>query len=136
MKTFILDSFALLAYFRNENGANEIEDLLVGASEGNFRLLMTAINAGEVYYMSVRKDGESTAENVWDALLNFPIEIMPVDIEFALEAAKIKSGFKLSFADAFAAALAIRFNGELLTGDKEFLNLSALKGFKMKLIQD
>jgi predicted nucleic acid-binding protein len=134
MKTYILDSFAMLAYFRDEKGANEVEDLLVGAAEGKHLLMMTAINAGEVYYMSVRKDGKIIAEKVWEALSNFPINIIPADLDFALQSAKIKAEHKLSYADAFAAALSIRVNGELVSGDKEFLNLSALPGFKMKLI--
>lgn len=134
MKTYILDSFALLAYFRNENGADEIEDLLVGASEGKHTLKMTVVNAGEVYYMSVRKDGKNAAEKVWEALSNFPIEFIPIDIAFSLEAAKIKASFKLSFADAFAAVLTINMKGILITGDKEFLNLSEINDFHLKLL--
>jgi ribonuclease VapC len=134
MKTYVLDSYAILAYFRDENGANDVEDLLVGASEGKHLLMMTAINAGEVYYMSVRKDGKIIAEKVWEALSNFPITITPADLDFALQSAQIKAEHKLSYADAFAAALSIRANAELITVDKEFLNLSAIPGFKMKLI--
>jgi ribonuclease VapC len=134
MKTYILDSFALLAYFRNENGADEIEDLLVGASEGKHTLKMTVVNAGEVYYMSVRKDGKNAAEKVWEALSNLPIEFVPIDIAFSLEAAKIKASFKLSFADAFAAVLTINIKGILITGDKEFLNLSEINDFHLKLL--
>ena len=134
MKTYILDSFALLAYFRNENGADEIEDLLVGASEGKHTLKTTVVNAGEVYYMSVRKDGKNAAEKVWEALSNFPIEFIPIDIDFSLEAAKIKASFKLSFADAFAAVLTINMKGILITGDKEFLNLSEINDFHLKLL--
>jgi ribonuclease VapC len=134
MKTYILDSYAMLAYFRDEKGANEVEDLLVGAAEGKHLLMMTAINAGEVYYISVRKDGKKIAEKVWEALSNFPINIISADLDLALQSAKIKAEHKLSFADAFAASLSIRANGELVSGDKEFLNLSSLPGFKMKLI--
>lgn len=135
MKTYILDSFALLAYFRNEAGANEVEDLLTSASEGKLILMMTTINIGEVYYMSVRKDGKSMAEKVWNAISNFPIEIIQVDLDFTLDAARIKANYKLSYADAFAAALAIKMKGILITGDKEFLNLNNLTDFNLKLLK-
>lgn len=134
MKTYILDSFALLAYFRNETGAIEVEDLLTGASEGKLILVMTTINLGEVYYMTVRKDGKNSAEKVWEAISKFPIEMIPIDLDFSLEAARIKAHYKLSYADAFAAALTIRMQGILISGDKEFLNLGDLKDFNLKLL--
>ncbi|MCU0388825.1 MAG: type II toxin-antitoxin system VapC family toxin [Chitinophagaceae bacterium] len=134
MQIIILDSYAMLAFFRNENGADFIEGLLVEASEGRIQLVMTAINAGEVYYMSVRKDGQATAEKVWDALLNFPIDFHHIDIDFSLKAARIKATYKMSFADAFAASLAIDLNGLLVTGDKEFVQVSESESFSIKLI--
>ncbi|HRP56723.1 MAG TPA: PIN domain-containing protein [Agriterribacter sp.] len=57
-----------------------------------------------------------------------------MDLTLSPEAAKIKASHKLSFADAFAAALTIQKNGTLVTGDDEFETLKGLPGFKMKRI--
>ena len=41
---------------------------------------------------------------------------------------------KLSYADAHAAALVLHLKATLVTGDKEFENLTTIKGFKVKFI--
>jgi len=51
-----------------------------------------------------------------------------------LDAAAIKAKHSLSYADAFAAALAISKKAVLLTGDKEFESLIGETGFKVKYL--
>ncbi len=127
MANFVLDSYAMLAYFRNETGGEKIEQLLNEAAAEKHILYMTSVNAGEVYYMSHRKDGMAKAEIVWKAMRQFPILIVDPDTTLTYKAAVIKANNKLSFADAYAAALAILKKSTLLTGDKEFENLKDLK---------
>ncbi len=127
MANFVLDSYAMLAYFRNETGGEKIEQLLNEAAAEKHILYMTSVNAGEVYYMSHRKDGMAKAEIIWKAMRQFPILIVDPDTTLTYKAAIIKANNKLSFADAYAAALAILKKSTLLTGDKEFENLKDLK---------
>jgi predicted nucleic acid-binding protein len=134
MAHFVLDSYALLAYFRNEPGGEKVEQLLNEAAAGKHELYMTCINAGEVYYMAHRKDGADKAALVWRALQQFPIDIADVDLAFTFKAAGLKATFKLSFADAFAAALTISKKAVLITGDDEFNSLAGVAGFKVKYI--
>lgn len=134
MANYVLDSFALLAFFRDEPGAEIVEQLLNAAAGDNHELYVTAINAGEVYYMGFRKDGAGRANLVWETMKKFPIHFIEIDLELSLEAAKIKAVHKLSYADAFAAALTIRKKGTLITGDDEFENLKEQTGFKVKYI--
>ncbi len=134
MAHYVLDSYALLAFFRNEKGGEEVEQLLSEAAAGNHELYLTCINAGEVYYMSCRKDGTAKAELVWKAIQQFPIHIAEINLEFTLAAAKLKAKYTLSFADAFAAAFAIRRKATLITGDDEFKALSSESGFKVKYL--
>ncbi len=95
---------------------------------------MTCINAGEVYYMAYRKDGADKAALVWKVIQQFPIHIAEVDIGFTHKAAGIKARHKLSFADAFAAALTISEKATLIAGDAEFESLSGEAGFKVKYL--
>ncbi len=134
MAKFVLDSYALLAFFRDETGADDIEKLLNEAAEDKHELYITAVNAGEVYYMSCRKDSVAKANQVWEAMKKFPLHFITADMELALAAAKIKANHKLSYADAFAAALTIQKKAILVTGDDEFQNLVGEGGFKVKFI--
>ena len=54
---------------------------------------------------------------------NLPIEVVPVDRGLARLAAGFKARGGLSYADAFAAALAKERNAGLLTGDPELKTL-------------
>ncbi len=56
----------------------------------------------------------------------FPISILPVDDPFVREAAEIKSGHPIAYADAFCTALAQRHQGRVLTGDPEFKTVEKL----------
>jgi ribonuclease VapC len=134
MANFVLDSYAMLAYFRNEDGREKIEQLLNDAVAEKHELYMTCINAGEVYYMAYRKDGADKAALVWKALQQFPIHITEVDMAFTHKAAQIKARYKLSYADAFAAALTISRKAILITGDNEFEALSKEANFKVKYL--
>jgi PIN domain nuclease of toxin-antitoxin system len=93
MAHFVLDSYALLAFFRNEPGGEKVEQLLNESVTDKHELYMTCISAGEVFYMSCRKDGAAKAEIAWRALLQFPIHITEADLDFSLVAAKVKARF-------------------------------------------
>jgi predicted nucleic acid-binding protein len=134
MANYVLDSFALLAFFRNEPGADAVEKLLNEAAADKHVLYITTVNAGEVFYMSHRKDGPAKAVLAWEAMKKFPLHFIEIDLEFSLDAAKIKAKHKLSYADAFAAALAISRKAVLITGDDEFESLAGETGFKVKYI--
>ncbi len=134
MANFVMDSYAMLAFFRNEQGGEKVEQLLNEAAADKHELFLTCINAGEIYYMSHRKDGAGKAELVWKALLQFPIQIIEADLEFSLSAAKIKAKYSISYADAFAAALTIKRKATLVTGDDEFDALLAEPHFKVKYL--
>jgi len=134
MAHFVLDSYALLAFFRNEKGAEKVGQLLNDAAADKHELYITSINAGEVYYMSSRKDGTAKAELVWKAMRQFPIHIIDPDLEFTWAAAKLKAKYSISYADAFAAVLTIKRKATLITGDNEFDALAGETGFKVKYL--
>ena len=119
----VLDSFALLAYFRDEAGAAEVEDLLTQAEASNQPVLMTELNYAEVNYMMVRKEGPKAWAACKQALPSLPIQFVPIDRALADGAAVFKAHFKLSLADACAAALAKSTGTRLVTGDPEFRQL-------------
>ena len=134
MANFVLDSYSLLAFFRDEPGADAVEKLLNEAAEDKHELYITVINVGEVYYMSCRKDSVAKANQVWEAMQKFPLHFIEIGMDITLAAAKIKANYKLSYADAFAAALTIQKKATLVTGDNEFESLEGETNFKVKYL--
>jgi predicted nucleic acid-binding protein len=123
MPVRVLDSFALIAYFRDEPGAETVENLLVAAGKKDVPLHMTDVNYAEVKYSIVKKDGAEAWGEAAKILQGLPIEFHPTSRPLADLAADYKARFKMSLADAFAAALAKEKKAELITGDPEFKEL-------------
>ena len=134
MENFVLDTFVIVAFFRNEKGADAVEKLLLDALKGERQLYMCSYNTGEVYYSIWRKNGKTIADECLKKLLQFEITIIEPDLQLTFEAATIKATYKLSFADAHAAALALHLNAALITGDREFNNLKDIKEFRVKYL--
>jgi ribonuclease VapC len=120
MPAKVLDSFALIAYFRDEPGAETMENLLVSAGKKDNPLLMTDVNYAEVKYSISKKDGAEAWGKAAKVLEGLPIDFHSTTRALADEAADFKARYKLSLADAFAAALAKERRAELVTGDLEF----------------
>lgn len=116
----VLDSFALIAYFRDEPGAEAVEELLVAAGKKDSPLLMTDVNYAEVKYSIIKKDGADAWAEAAKILQGLPIDFNATDRLLADTAADFKARFKISLADAFAAGLAKEKKAELITGDPEF----------------
>ena len=120
MATAVLDSHALLAFFRGEPAAVLVRMLLHKAAANDRPLQMTEVNYSEVKYMLLKKDGAESWERAAEVLKSLPIEFRAADRALAEVAADFKARFKISLADAFAAALAHEKKAELVTGDPEF----------------
>lgn len=116
----VLDSFALLAFFRGEAGEEKVAALLERAGLRDEPLHMTEVNYAEVKYIITRRDGRDRWEEIARELPALPIEFHPATRSLADFAAEFKARHKLSLADAFAAALAKERKAQLVTGDAEF----------------
>lgn len=120
MPATVLDSFALIAFFRAEAGHDIVAALLERAGERDMPVHMTEVNYAEVKYMIIRKDGAEHWDAIARELPTLPIEFHSITRELADIAANYKARCRLSLADAFAAALAKVKKAELVTGDQEF----------------
>lgn len=116
----VLDSFALLALFRDEAGGGTVAIILEKAGQRDQPVHMTEVNYAEVQYIVRMKDGEAAWAAIARELRAAPIEFHPADRRLADLAADFKARYKISLADAFAAALAKERKTELVTGDPEF----------------
>ena len=120
MKTYVLDSSALMTFFENRAGADQVEELLAKAAEAKRPLLMSVVNWGEVYYSIWRARGEKAAAAKLQEIAQLPILVVDADMELTKLAAGLKAAHNLPYADGFAAALAQSRKAALVTSDKDF----------------
>jgi predicted nucleic acid-binding protein len=120
MADYVFDSFALIAYFKNEPAAPIVENLLRDGDSGAHALYITAANLGEVAYRVYQELGEEASEQALSKMLQWPMLVVTVDQRLALKAASLKAIRGLGYLDCFAAALADRLKGIVATGDRDF----------------
>ena len=118
--THVLDASALLAYLEKEPGYEKVQRLLGEAAGHGPALLLSTVNWGEVFYVTHRTYGAAQAAHVAQVLETFPLELVPVHLELARQAALLKAVRGLPYADCFAAALAKTRKATLVTGDHDF----------------
>ena len=116
----ILDTYSLIAYFEGEAGKDTMVEIFRSARDSGKPLLLSVVNWGEVYYITLRETNQQGADKVAQLISTLPIQIVDADLALAKQAAEFKASKKMSYADCFAAALAKLKKAELVTGDKEF----------------
>ena len=124
MKSYVLDSFAMIAYFEDEPGADKVAGILTEIHEKGARGYMSVINWGEIYYNTMRESGKEDAKMVIEQLSKYTIEIVDANKALTILAAKFKAQYPIAYADCFAAALAVQRKAVVVTGDPEFRRLS------------
>lgn len=122
---FVLDACALLRVAQAEPGMEMVRDYLYAAQREECRLLMHQINLGEVVYRIGKTRGWPVAERKRHEISLLPIRIVPFDDALFWQAVELKAAHPIAYADAFAAALAIRESASLLSSDREFACLDA-----------
>ncbi len=123
MKPIVLDSYALIAYLNKEEGYGTVSEIFEKCVDSDEHAFMCVVNIGEVYYHALRVGGEQKAKLALEIIKALPIEIVEANINLTLQAAEYKAFHKMSYADAYAAALAKIKKASLITGDKEFKSL-------------
>jgi predicted nucleic acid-binding protein len=116
----VLDSYSLITYFEGETGKETMIEVFRSARDSGRDLFLSVVNWGEFFYITLREEGKTRADELVHLISTLPIQIVPADLEVTRLAAEFKATKKMSYADCFAAALAKLKKAELVTGDKEF----------------
>ncbi len=120
LRNYVFDSFAVIAFYADEPGADTVEKLLVECACGRAEGLISVVNWGEVFYSVSRVMGEKRALEVVEEMEHLPLAIVDADKKLTLEAARLKARYRIAYADCFALALAKLKGAFLVTGDPEF----------------
>ena len=133
-ESLVLDSSALLAYLQEEDGADEVEQALLGASTAGTRHLITSVNWAEILCAAARQVRYEDVADVAAAVDQLPVQMVEVGRDLSVIAAGFKCERGLGLADAYAAALAMLLDVPLMTTDADFDALGA-QGLKVRRIR-
>jgi len=121
---FVLDTSALLAFMTGEEGADQVERILLGKEN---RLFIPWAVLFEIYYVTKRTRGDKDADKRFVLIKELPVSVLwnmeELDV---LTSARIKAQFRVSFADSIIAATALRQDAILVHKDPEYECLSGL----------
>lgn len=118
---FVLDASAIIAYLRDEPGADRVAELLVRPSV----IHVHAVNLLEVYYKLVAFGGDLAASEALDELRSLGFVLHDrIDDKLTLRSGFFKSRYPfLSLADSVCVALAETLRATTLTCDRPFANV-------------
>lgn len=74
MDNLVFDSYALIAFFDDEHSAGKVEQLLKESERDQIHLLISAINAGEIWYSYAKTSSEAFADDVVNKIETIGLE--------------------------------------------------------------
>jgi len=131
-KFFVLDTSAILAYIEDENGAEDVEELLIKAENKEISVYVPFASLAEVFYITMEEKSEEEAFKRVRLIQSLAVEIIESSESVTLTAGKLKATNRISFADAYVAAVSKELNAVLVHKDPEFENVKPLfKQYKL-----
>ena len=124
--TYVLDSYAVLAYFQAEPGGLSVKKRLKQAHVADAETFMNLINLGEAICTTGRKLEEHRAEEILNDITRLPIQPAEATQARVFAAAQVKTQYPISYADAFAVSPAQELKATIVTGDPEFKQVESL----------
>jgi uncharacterized protein with PIN domain len=115
----VVDSWAMVAWVKQEPSAPLVRQFLLEADAGNVELVMSWINVAETFYILSKRNSPEVAREFMVRLPSLPIRVVLPDEEGIMAAARVKAAHPVAFGDAFAIALAQAERASLITGDGE-----------------
>ena len=91
MAVKVLDSYALMAFFEDEPGADFVRGLIQKAVESDTNLLMSVVNLGEIWYSIARTNSPEVADQYVHEIKGMAIEIVDIDWTLTRQAAAFKA---------------------------------------------
>jgi PIN domain nuclease of toxin-antitoxin system len=102
---FVLDASAILRFLDGEAGVERVKDIFRRALKDDCRVMISAVNWGEVVGKLHKRHDPATAANRTARLLRKNLEVIPATAERAARSGIIKESKKIPYADAFGVEL-------------------------------
>ncbi len=121
--TYVLDAWPIAEWLLGKQPAAHKFTLFPNVSERSAtRLLITPIRA-EILYTFAKRTSSLDQAKALGLLDRLALEVISIDDDLLDSATELKKQFACSYAHCFAAALAMRLEAPVITGDPEFLRL-------------
>ena len=129
MSRYIYDTRFFIEYFYSKDGnlQKRMKDNLRKAK----RRIISVITLHEVYKLTLEKDGRESAK-LRTTILNRDFKVVNVDPEIAVEAAEIRSKYRVPMADSIIAATAKILSLPVITDDEHFYRIKEIKAKWMR----
>ena len=122
--SYTLDTSAVLAYFLDEPGADEVKEILKHAEKGEGKAFVSFMTFMELLYRIWKLYGEHEAKKTYLLLRGLPVCEVAQSENLLVSAAKLKANYPISVADAWIAATALTTDTTLVHKDPEMESLA------------
>ena len=117
---YVIDTSAWLALIEDEEGADLVQNVLERAGSGTVQIFVSFMSFMEVFYITLQDCDIEEAQTRVRLMESLPITRVESTPAISIGAAKLKSKYHISVADAWIAALARERNATLVHKDPEF----------------
>jgi len=121
--SYTLDTSAVLAFFLDEPGSSEVEEILQQAEDGKEQVFTSFMTFMELLYRIWKVSGEKQAKKAYLFLRGLPVQEVLQNEDLLITAAKLKANFPISVADAWIAGTALFTSSTLVHKDPEMESL-------------
>lgn len=122
---FLLDTSAFITFLQGEPGAPRVLELLEKAARREAEVFACFVTLTEVQYITFHDFGDEAAKKTITDLKRLAVTWQHSDEALCAGAAEVKAAHKVSFADSFVVAAALRLNATLVHKDPEFAAIAA-----------
>jgi len=126
----VLDTYPLIAFFKDEPGAEDVQGILYKIEKGEIDGLVSSLTLSEIFYILARYMNVEFATPVLKYIkinlerISVSDEIAEKGGEFKFKCAKDKG---LPLADAIIAATAFKEKATLISGEEHFKRIEEIK---------
>jgi len=112
----IWDTSALITYFADEPGADQVE-----ASRRHAAIPFMALS--ELYYLIWQRQGKASADTLYGLVRSWSRPVLMPDEQVVLTAGRLKAVYRLGIADSYIAAFSLIHKKPLMTKDPDYESL-------------
>jgi ribonuclease VapC len=115
-----------MAFIEDEPGADQVQAALLDSEGGRSQAYASFVSLTEIEYITTQERGEQVAKRRIAEVSKLAIQWIHSDDALCSAAAKLKAAHRISFADSFVAATAMRLDTTLIHKDPEFNALTSI----------
>lgn len=126
MNTYCLDVSALVIYITDQKPSKEMQRIIQHIEKKESKGIISTVTIAELHRALTRISSEDQADKYVAYLQESPIQIIPVDLQIALQASIQKHGYAtakdpFAWGDAFCLSTGMIHHADaLVTADSEF----------------